>query len=252
MPPENLAILTLAAYGLLFIIVIVARAATCPTGWRMWVLYAITRAYGCCCFHWRSNRRCPFVNVRPALVLANHRSPLDPLLIAVGVDDIRPLGFMMAREYYSIPGLRFINRNQECIPVARDGKDLAATRAALRRLADGKVVGIFPEGGLNTGPGLLPANPGVAWLALKSRAPVYPVFIENAPTGKTMVEPFFNFSRVRVIYGDPIDLSAWYDVRPSDQVLEQVTHILMSRIAKLGGFTLPPLAPRESSPDPAE
>lgn len=236
MSRETIAMLTLAAYGLLAIVLIVWRAASCPAGWRQWLLHKIARMYSCCCFHWRSNRRCPFLDARPALIVVNHRSPLDPLFITADVDNNRPLGFMMAREYYDVRGLRFINTSQECIPVARDGKDLAATRAALRRLQEGKILGIFPEGGINTGPGLRPGNPGVAWLALRSRAPVYPIYIENAPAAESMVKPFFQFQRVRVNYGDPIDLSAYYDLKPTDAVLEEVTALLMSRLAKLGGL----------------
>lgn len=237
MLPESFALLTLVAYGLLAIVLIVWRAASCPVGWRLWVLHAIARMYACCCFHWRSNRRCPFLHARPALLVVNHRSPLDPLFITADVDNNRPLGFMMAREYYDVRGLRFINTSQECIPVARDGKDLAATRAALRRLQEGKILGIFPEGGINTGPGLLPGNPGVAWLALRSRAPVFPVFIQNAPTAESMVAPFFRFQRVRVIYGDPIDLSAFYELKPTEAVLDEVTALLMTHLAKLGGVS---------------
>ena len=56
------------------------------------------------------------------------------------------LGFVVAKEYFDFwlfhPFCVLIG----CIPVKRDGKDLAATRAALRTLGEGRVVPIFPEG----------------------------------------------------------------------------------------------------------
>ena len=46
---------------------------------------------------------------------------------------------------------------------------------AIRQLKQGDLVGIFPEGGINRGlPGVKAANPGVAFLALSTKAPVYP------------------------------------------------------------------------------
>lgn len=233
MPPDRIAQLTLVAYGLLFAALPVWRAWRDPLGWQVWLLYRIGTLYGRFCFRWRANRPCPFEHVSPAIIIANHRSPLDPLLIWIGVLSGRPLGFLTAREYCEQPGLRFINKHMESIPVARDGKDMGAMRAALRRLQSGNVLGIFPEGRINKGNGLLPADPGVAWIVLRSRAPVYPVFIHNAPGGPSMVAPFFNFRPVRVTYGDPIDLSDLYERGVSSDVLREATDRIMSGLAAL-------------------
>lgn len=124
---------------------------------------------------------------------------------------------------------------------------MAATRAALRRLHEGKILGIFPEGRINTGDGLLPANPGVGWLALKSRAPVFPVFLRNAPLGHSMVRAFFDFRPVKVIYGDPVDLSAYYGRGLSEEMVMEVTQTLMRAVAELGGIVY---TPQESIPTP--
>src|SRR6185295_17634787 len=92
-------------------------------------------------YHWRANRACPFLNEHSAIIIANHRSPLDPLLIWVGMTNRRPLECLAAREYFGIPGLRFIFDTMRAIPVARQGKDMAATREALRRLEAGCFLG---------------------------------------------------------------------------------------------------------------
>lgn len=234
MDPDRIAQATLAAYLLLAGVLIVWRARRCPYGWRPWFLYGVGALYGRLCFHWRANRECPFREDQPAIVIANHRSPLDPLALWVGMSNKRPIGFMMAKEYYGITGLKFICSSLESIPVERDGKDMAATRSAYRRLQAGHLLGIFPEGGIHTGPGVREGNPGVAWLALRSRAPVYPVFIDS-PTGATMMAPFFNFRRMRVNYGNPIDLTPYYERGMSDDVLREVTDVLMDRVWKLSG-----------------
>jgi 1-acyl-sn-glycerol-3-phosphate acyltransferase len=232
--------------------IVLWRAWRCPQGWRLWVLYLIATLYSRLCFHWRANRRCPFADESPALLIANHRSPLDPLLIWVGVNNWRPLEFLTAQEYFGIPGLQFILDNMRAIPVARDGKDMSATRLAVRRLKEGRLLGVFPEGGINFGPGLKQASSsGIAWLALQSRAPVYPVFIHNAPQSQSMVEPFITFTRVRINYGEQIDLSAYYGRRTSPELLQEVTDLMMASLAALGGIEPPTLAAAEPDTAPA-
>jgi len=68
---------------------------------------------------------------------------------------------MMAREYYDLRSLTWLYKIVEAIPVDRSGRDLSATRAALRALNEGRVVGIFPEGKIETSQDLLPFRP--AW-----------------------------------------------------------------------------------------
>ena len=242
MPADDIARATLAAYILLFCTVVAWRALRCPQGWRLWLLYVADSLYCRLCFHWRASRRCPFLEERSAIIIANHRSPLDPLLIWVGMNNRRPLECLTAKEYFGIPVLQFIFEATHAIPVERKGKDMAATREALRRLKVGHYLGVFPEGRINTGPGLLPGDTGIAWLALHSQAPVYPVFIHNAPQSDNMVSPFYTFTRVRISYGDAADLSACYGRRLTAELLQEVTDLLMQRLAALGGLEPQPVS----------
>lgn len=243
MSPELSATLTLAAYGALIVLCVVWQARRCTEGWQVWLLYVIDRLYCSLWFHWRSNRRCPFPPDSAAIIVANHRSPVDPLLIWMNhhlgekTGPIRTISFMMAREYYNQPVVHWVSRNSRAIPVDRENSEAGPVRVAVRTLREDRWLGLFPEGRINTGEGLLPGNPGVAWLALRSRAPVYPVFIHNSPQGDHMVEPFFRKARVRVSYGDPIDLCRYYDRRIDDGLLREVTDLIMSRLAETGGIS---------------
>jgi 1-acyl-sn-glycerol-3-phosphate acyltransferase len=246
MSVDDFARATLAGYFLIFAGIVLWRAMRCPQGWRLWLLYVINSLYCRLCFHWRANRPCPFLDERSAIIIANHRSPLDPLLIWVGMNNRRSLECLTAKEYFGIPGLQFIFEATRAIAVERKGKDMAATREALRRLKEGHYLGVFPEGRINTGPGLLPGDTGIAWLALHSQAPVYPVFIHNVPQTESMVSPFYTFTRVRISYGDAVDLSAYYRRRLTAELLQEVTDMLMNRLGVLGGFEPAPAAePRE-------
>src|SRR5690348_8811332 len=128
MPQDTLAWLTLLAYALAFLAVVFWRAWRCSQGLALWLLDVIDSLSRRLCLHWRANRRCPFLDEHSAIVIANHRSPLDPLLIWVGVTNRRPLEYLTAREYFGIPGLQFIFEATRAIPVARDGRDMSATR----------------------------------------------------------------------------------------------------------------------------
>ncbi|NOX53435.1 MAG: 1-acyl-sn-glycerol-3-phosphate acyltransferase [Planctomycetes bacterium] len=240
-------LIALGLYALVAGAIVFIQPARCPEGWAIWWLYVVHRLYVPNVFHWRANGRCPFPPEGPAIIIANHRSPVDPLMIWMnhhltprGKGPIRVIGFVMAREYYEQPGvIGWICRAMQSIPIERDGKDVQGTRQALKRLKEGKLLGIFPEGGINTGPGLREADVGVAWLALTSRAPVYPVFLHGTPQRTSMTAPFYTFSRVRVSYGEPVDLSAYYGRRKNHELLREVTDLLMQRLAETGGLRSP-------------
>lgn len=79
-----------------------------------------------------------------AIVVSNHISGLDPLLL-LAVSP-RPLRFLMATEEYHRFGLCWLFRAVGCIPVDRTGKPEKAFKAALKALQDGEVVALFPQG----------------------------------------------------------------------------------------------------------
>jgi 1-acyl-sn-glycerol-3-phosphate acyltransferase len=245
MEPQQTAQLALAAYAAIAASVVVCQCVRSRVGVKVWLLYVVLRLYVGAVFHWRSSGYCPYPAEGPAIIIANHRSPVDPLLAWMNHQhrshssrrNVRVIGFLTAREYSETPGLiGWICQAVGCIPTERNGKDTGPTREALRRLKRGELLGIFPEGRINTGAGLLDASSGVAWLALTAKVPVYPVYIHGAPQGENMVEPFYTFSRVRVSYGEAVDLSGYYGRRKTDDLLQEVTRRLMSQLERLGGI----------------
>ncbi len=239
---ESTAILLLFVYAVVAVWLIAWRVRRYDVNGLAWMLYCVERVFVGLMWRWRSDRPCPFPSDGAALVIANHSSAADPMQLWMnhhlgsGRRNVRTISFMMAKEYYNVPGIHWICRSMRSIPVSRDGKDTGPLRDALRKLQEGHLVGIFPEGRINVDDnGILDGSLGVGWLALKSRVPVYPVYLDNVPGGSNMVTPFLTRSQVRVIYGEPIDLSKFYDQRPKGVVLEQVTELMMTRLAELGG-----------------
>ncbi len=244
MTPDLVAQILLALYGLVPVAVMVRTALACPAGPTVWLLNVVNRLYLGIFYRCRS-RPCPVPGTGPALILGNHRSPVDPLYLWFACSSgnagapLRPIGFMMAKEYYDLPVFNFFFRALRSIPVERKGADMGPAREALQHLKNGELVGLFPEGRINRGRDLLPANPGIAWLALRAQVPVYPAFIHNAPQGESITEPFYTPTRVWVEFGEPIDLSPYYQERKTQELLDQVTHLLMTRLAELGGVEYP-------------
>ncbi len=241
MNPEFIGILTLIFYTLVALSVIVYQAVKLPDGWQAWILFAIARVYAPGLWGIKTNRRCPFPGDSAAIIIANHRSPADPLILwynshlGNSQKQLRCISFLMAREYYELPGLvGWIAKAMHSIPVDRNGRDVVPVREALRKLKLGGMIGVFPEGSIQDTRPIAHANSGIAFLALRSKVPVYPVYINHSPRGKNMIAPFYSRADTSVVYGEPIDLSDYYDRRASREVLEEVTTLMMQRLASLG------------------
>ncbi|HCO26283.1 MAG: hypothetical protein CME31_12170 [Gimesia sp.] len=241
MNSEAAAILTLLSYLLLISALLIYQAVRLPDGWRAWILFAITRVYAPGLWHVRRNRRCPFPGDSAGIVIANHRSPTDPIILWYNSHlgnpqkKMRCISFLMAREYYELPGLvGWISRAMHSIPVDRNGQDVVPVREALRRLKEGGLIGVFPEGGIQEGRPIAHANSGIAFLALRSKAPVYPVYINNSPRGENMIEPFYSRADTSLVFGEAIDLSDYHAKRLTREVLEEVTTLMMWKLAELG------------------
>jgi len=256
MSSEAWAQLVLAGYGLIAAALVLRQALGTKYSPVAWLLYVIARTHARAYHHWRSDRRCPFPSDGPAIIIANHRSSVDPVYIWTNhhlgsrTHRFRPISFLMAREYYDMPSLNWAFTALRSIPVERDGRDIAALKHALRVLQQGEMVAVFPEGRLNleSHDVLLPGSPGIAWLALRAKVPVFPVFIHNVPRGNTMLAPFLLPTRMRLIYGDAIDLSAYDGCKPTHALLQEVTAVLMRQLAELGGIECSESAEDEEQP----
>jgi 1-acyl-sn-glycerol-3-phosphate acyltransferase len=78
-------------------------------------------------------------------------------------------------------------------------------------------------------------KPGVALLALRSKAPVYPARITGGPSSRHWVGAWLWPSQgVRVTFGPAVDLSPYYGRRITRQLLREVTDLFMEKIEALG------------------
>jgi 1-acyl-sn-glycerol-3-phosphate acyltransferase len=170
----------------------------------------------------------------PAILIENHPSQADPAFLIATCK--RPPCFLHAREYYDVPLLRRLFERVGSIPVTRGSHDISAIRLALRHLQEGSILGIFPKGDLTAArqDRNEKAKTGAALLALRSRAPVFPAYIAGGPQGRPLLQAWLWPSPgVRLTYGAPIDLPAYYGWPLTRQVLREVTALFMQRIDQL-------------------
>lgn len=121
----------------------------------------------------------PFPRSGGVILACNHISHFDPPII--GTWCRRNVDWMAMEELFQNPLSARVLGLLGAFPVDRQGTDRLAIRTAMRRLAEGNVVGIFPEGGIRAGAGSIlegaPMRPGVAALSVMAHAPVVPCVI---------------------------------------------------------------------------
>jgi 1-acyl-sn-glycerol-3-phosphate acyltransferase len=136
----------------------------------------------------------------PAVLVANHPSALDPLFVAAAVPE--RILFLAAAEFLAWRGVGWVMRAYGCIPVRRGQLDPAAVRWAVRALAAGRKVGVFPEGRVTPVP--LPPHRGAAVIAARARVPIVPVAVLGSgrvfPLGAQCPRP----GVVRICFGPPL------------------------------------------------
>lgn len=132
-----------------------------------------------------------------AILVSNHVSGLDALVLIAASK--RPLRFLIAREEYERPGLHWILRAAGCIPVDRTKQPERAYRQALRALAAGEVVAVFPHGGIRWP--IHPHTPlkaGAVQLAQRSKSLIYPAHIAGVKGKGRNLSALFMRSKLRV------------------------------------------------------
>jgi 1-acyl-sn-glycerol-3-phosphate acyltransferase len=113
------------------------------------------------------------------LLASNHISHFDPFIISSVVR--RKIDWMAMAEFFPLPLLGFFLRAVDAFPAERDRADRKTIRTAIERLKDGRIVGLFPEGGIRDGARSLlegaALRPGASTLAHIAGVPILPCVI---------------------------------------------------------------------------
>lgn len=116
-----------------------------------------------------------------ALVVCNHVSYMDALILAASIP--RPVRFVMYYRIFNIPVMSWIFRTARAIPIAGAREDPVLMQRAFdeidRALADGEIVGIFPEGALTRDGEIAAFKSGVERILAQRPVPVIPMALRG-------------------------------------------------------------------------
>jgi len=150
----------------------------------------------------------------PAIVVCNHVSYMDPILLAGSIK--RPMRFVMYYRIFQIPLLRFFFEHLRAIPIAGAMEDEQLMNEAFERVDEeleaGNIVCIFPEGAITRDGEIQRFRPGIEKIIARRQVPVVPValgrlwgsWFSRRKGGGIRKVPGRLFARVRITVGDTV------------------------------------------------
>jgi 1-acyl-sn-glycerol-3-phosphate acyltransferase len=148
----------------------------------------------------------------PALVVGNHDSHWDPVMVGVAAIKRRQIRALAKAELWRVRGLGPILHGMGQIPIERGSGDAQALARAIEELRAGACIGVFPEGTRSRGK-VLRARSGVGRLALEvPEARLVCVAIE----GTADLTGFPRRPHVRVRFFEPAGGQARPDEEPGE------------------------------------
>lgn len=194
---------------------------------------------------------------RPLILVANHRSFFDMYTVSSVMfrRTTRPITLFFpvrARFFYDNPIGWFVNLVMGWWsmypPFFREegeGEKRRFDKFSVRELirisskGEGHIIGFHPEGkrNLNSDPySFLPAQPGIGKVILNADPQVIPVFIAGLGNDlpKQILGNWTGGEKVRIWFGEVIDLSEFHGKRDSLRTHKEISDFLMTKIADLG------------------
>ncbi len=164
----------------------------------------------------------------PVLLIANHQSFVDPVL--VGLAAPRPLCFLARKTLFRQPLFARLIRSLNAVPIDQEGLGKQGLQTIMEQLRAGRAVLVFPEGHRTADGAMQPLMPGIQLLIKRSQAPVVPVGIAGAfdawPRWSPLPIPAPLFvppgkGTMAVAVGRPIDAQRLLDL-PREQFLDEL------------------------------
>ncbi len=157
----------------------------------------------------------------PVLVVGNHDSHWDPVMVGIAGIRRRQIRALAKSDLWKVRGLAPVLNGMGQIPIVRGAGDTAALARAIEELRRGACIGVFPEGTRSRGK-VLRARSGVGRLALEvPEAKIVLVAIE----GTTDFTGFPRRPRVRIRFFEPAGGQAQPDEEPGELAVRLLAEI---------------------------
>lgn len=159
------------------------------------------------------------------LVLSNHQSHLDPILLGLSCD--RRLNYLARDTLFGFAPFRWLIYSLDAIPLDREGIGLGGLKESLKRLRAGEMILIFPEGTRTHNGEMGQLKPGFLALARRSHATLVPVAIEGAYQSMPRYCLVPRPSVIHVQFGPPLtpaEFASWDDETLLQAITERIHH----------------------------
>lgn len=158
------------------------------------------------------------------VLACTHLSHLDPICVGVLVN--RKIDWMARLEFFRLRPVAAYLWSIDAFPVNRSGVTTRAIRSAIARAAGGRVVGIFPEGGVVGGAASVcrggPIKKGACVVAQRAGVPIIPCVILGTHRLNRPL-PWIPYRRARlwVAFGEPVHPRVGTDRRRARQEMAE-------------------------------
>ncbi len=167
------------------------------------------------------------------LLVANHQSFLDPAVLGVQLQ--RKASFLAKSELFENPVFGWLIRRCNAFPVRQGEGDVGAVKETIRRLQEGHMLTVFPEGGRSPGGELQPILNGASLVVRKAKVPIVPVVIEGSFKAWPRHRKMWQRHPIRVLFGKPVvvhEMKAKEITAFIDRQLHELMADLRGRIAR--------------------
>ena len=176
-----------------------------------------------------------------AVILAsNHLSFVDSVFLPICIG--RDMVFLAKSEYFTTKGIKgwatkWFMKGTGMLPIDRSGGKAseASLNTGLRVLAEGRVLGIYPEGTRSPDGKLYRGRTGIARMVLESGVPVVPVAMIDTEKVMPIGAKWPKMRRPGIIIGKPLDFSRFQGMEGDRFILRAVTDEIIYELAGLSG-----------------
>ena len=174
----------------------------------------------------------------PVILASNHLSFSDSIFLPL--QSRRPVVFLAKSEYFTGKGIkgaltRWFFKATGQLPIDRSGGKAseASLNTGLKVLAQGQVLGIYPEGTRSPDAKLYRGRTGIARMVLEAKVPVVPVAMIDTEKVQPIGSKYPKIRRVGVVIGEPMDFTRFAGMEGERAVLRAVTDLIVYNIMQL-------------------